>query len=190
MIVNVNQRMWTLFGRKYIVSIDGEKKYEIERRAFSAKGVYEIKDYDTLKEVGIFRNKLMSLKADTEIIIGEKEFHFKQESVKSMKYFCENINAPEEKYLIQAHHGHTTSIFKNQNQVAWWDKKRFVILEGNKYKIEMNFDEDPILFSAFAVLVDNYRISITIGGDIGWEMGNMGKGLTNRNENWKRKKNS
>lgn len=188
MIVNVNQKRWTLFGKKYIVSVNKEKKYKIEREAFSLSSVYKVKDYETSKEIGEFHNKLRSIKANAEIIIGNKRYSFIQDSVRSMKYICEEEKKLSGKYVIQANRGYSTSIFKGQIQVGQWIKRSFVILEGNKYQIEMNFDEDPILFSIFAVMVDNYRISITIGGDIGWELGNIGKGLTNKNENWEPKK--
>lgn len=63
----------------------------------------------------------------------------------------------------------------------------FVGLGGHKFQIALNYDENPILISAFIVLVNTFRISITIGGDIGWDVGNMGDGLTYYDPNWKAK---
>lgn len=186
MNVLVKQKMWTLLGRKYIVSVEGEKKYIIERVPFVIKPEYEIKDYETCKVIGTIINKI-KIRADATIIIDNKEYELVQEKLNKMTYHCidkkQNVN-----YTIQGNHGVYVSTYKNDEQIGYWKKKSFVILSGNRYDMEINFDEDPILISAFAVLVDNYRISVTIGGDIGWELGNMGKGLTEFDSNWKPKK--
>ena len=186
MNVLVKQKRWTLFGKKYIVSVGNEKKYIVERVAFSIKPVYELKDFETWKLLGTIKNKIR-FKADAIIKIGENEFEFKQEKVNAMTYNCID-NSTGDQYLIQGNSVDNVSAFKNGEQIACWRKRRFVILDGNSYDLVQNFDECPILLSSFAILVDNYRISITVGGDIGWELGNMGKGLTRFNDNWKPKK--
>ena len=186
MNVLVKQKRWTLLGRKYIISIQDEKKYIIERVPFSIKPEYEIKDYETWKLIGTIKNKI-KLKADAIIKIGDSEFEFKQEKLNTMTYNCIDKIAGDE-FLIQGNSGDNISTFKNNKQIAFWIKKRFVILDGNRYDMTMDYDANPILLGSFAILVDNYRMSVTIGGDIGWELGNMGKGLTEFNKNWKPKK--
>ena len=187
MNVLVKQKKWTLLGRKYIVSVEGAKKYIIERVPFVIKPEYEIKDYDTWKVIGKIKNRI-KLKADAIISIGNKEYELVQEKLNKMTYHCIS-KQPKVKYTIKGNHGAYVSTYKNNEQIGYWKKKSFVILSGNRYDMEINYDEDPILISAFAVLVDNYRMSITIGGDIGWELGNIGKGLTEFNPNWKPKRN-
>jgi len=186
MNVQVKQKKWTLLGRKYIVSVENEKKYIIERVPFVIKPEYEIKDYETWNVIGTIKNKI-KFRADAIIRIRNEEYQFVQEKFNRMTYQClDKQNNCE--YMIQGNHGSWVSTFKNNLQIGYWKKKSFVILSGNRYDVVMNFDEDPILLSAFAVLVDNYRISVTVGGDIGWELGNMGKGLTEFNTNWKPEK--
>ena len=186
MNVLVKQKKWTLLGRKYIVSVKEEKKYIVERISFSIKPEFEIKDFETWKLIGTIKNKIR-FKADAIIKIGEREFEFKQEKLNTMTYNCID-KTNDDKYLIQGNSGNNVSAFKNGEQVGYWKKKSFVILEGNRYDLVQNFDDDPILLSSFAILVDNYKMSIRIGGGIGWELGNMGKGLTLFNENWVPKK--
>lgn len=181
MNVLVKQKIWTLRGRKYIVSVADKKKYIIEDVPFSLTE-YEIKDYKTWKVIGSIKNKI-KFKADAIITIRNKEYRFTQEKFNKMTYQCSDKQTKHQ-YTIQGNHGVWISIFKNNEQIGFWKKKSFVILSGNKYDLLMNFDEDPILLSSFAVLVDNYRISIKVGGDVGWELGNMGKGLTEFNANW------
>lgn len=185
MNVLVKQKRCTLLGRKYIISIDDEKKYIIERVPFSIKPEYEIKDYKTWKLIGTIKNRI-KLKADAIINIGNAQLEFKQEKLNTMTYNCIDKVTGDE-FLIQGNYGNSVSALKNNKQIAYWIKKKFVILDGNRYKMTMDYDANPLLLSSFVILVDNYRISVIIGGDIGWELGNMGKGLTTFNENWKPK---
>lgn len=118
MIVNVKQTNGTLFWKKYFVAIDGKNKCEIKRRIFSLKSVFEIRDYETSKEIGFFKNKLISLLADSEIEIGSEKYSFRQEPLKTMKFNCQNQNDEDENYLIQSHVDNSTSIFRNNTQIA------------------------------------------------------------------------
>ena len=83
MNVLVKQKKWTLLGRKYIVSVEGAKKYIIERVPFVIKPEYEIRDYDTLKVIGKIKNRI-KLKADAIISIGNKEYELIQEKLNKL----------------------------------------------------------------------------------------------------------
>ena len=116
MNVLVKQKRWTLLGRKYIISVQDEKKYIIERVPFSINPEYEIKDYETWKLVGTIKNKI-KIKADAIIKIGDSEFEFKQEKLNTMTYNCID-KTTENEFLIQGNSGDNVSTFKNKKQIA------------------------------------------------------------------------
>lgn len=185
MKVTVKQKMWTLGGSKYDVLIQGEKKFLVASDPLSIKSNYEIKDYNSWERLGSIKNESVML-ANAFISIAEKEYRFSQENIKEMTYECLNL-VTSDTYLVQGNKGSCVTVYKNHEQIAYWRKKSFIVLKGHRFNIEMNYDEDPLLVSLFAILVNRYSISVSVGGDIGWFMGNTAKGLTDFNEKWRAK---
>ena len=185
MEVIVQHKIFSLLYRKYIVTIDNEKRYIIQAIPFRYFE-YQIKDYQSLINIGEMTYEL-KLRADAKISIWNKEYVFSQEKWDQMIYDCVEKNSSI-RYRIQGNHGIRTSVYKSGEQIAYWEKKNYILLSGVKYSLQMNYDEDPVLLSLFAILVDKFRKSLSVGGGfISWEVGNMGKGLTEFDKSWKSK---
>ena len=59
-------------------------------------------------------------------------------------------------YLIYGHRGRKYSIFKNDIQGAWWDRKAVTWFAGDNYKIIADKDCDIDLIISFCLIVDNF----------------------------------
>jgi len=57
-------------------------------------------------------------------------------------------------YVFQEHRGHSRSLFKNDLQVAAFEKRMVRFFERDVYTIHANKDENPILLSALALYSD------------------------------------
>lgn len=187
MKVYVKQDKITFFGRRYVV-FNGKKKILVIRRLWLTPiPKYKITEYATGKELGKMQNKFLSFRGNANITLPNGTFKFDQESINSMKYECNSLADPSTHYQLQGNKGFSGSIYKDKNQIGQWNKNQFVIFDGDAYELDLDFDADIPLIASMMVLVDTYRISVTIGGDIGWEVGNIGKGLKSRKTNWKPK---
>lgn len=184
MKIVIKQNKIKIFGSRY-TAFQGEKKlFVIQRLFLSLFPIYKIVDYLTGERIGIIQNKLFALRGSAIISIPTGAFNFEQESVRSMKYRCEEINGFASSYELNGNSGFTGSITKNNVQIGEWVKNKLVFFEGDTYELELDFDADILLIACTIVLMDKFRISIKIGGDIGWELGNIGKDLQTRNSNW------
>lgn len=89
----------------------------------------------------------------------------------------------EHLFQLYGHNGNKYSIFKNQNQIAYWEKNNLIIGEKDSYEIIANDSEDVLLLTAFCICVDNAKnnfhneLSI-LKFDIGFK-GNMLKKFDN-----------
>lgn len=190
MKVFVKQDKITIFGRRYVIYQNEKKRFTIRRLWLTPIPKYVITEHLSGIKIGMIRNKFLSLRANAVISIPSGDFKFEQESIKSMKYTCIATTKETEKYNLKGHKGFTGSIYRNNEQIGQWNKNRFVMFDGDAYEVDLDFDADIVLIASMMVLVDTYRISLTVGGDIGWEIGNIGKALQKRNTNWSPKENS
>jgi hypothetical protein len=60
-------------------------------------------------------------------------------------------------YDIYGHRGRKYSIYKNDQQVAWWDKEAVGWFAGDNYKIFANANSDPELLISFCLVIGNFR---------------------------------
>jgi uncharacterized protein YxjI len=190
MKVFVKQDKITIFGRRYVVYQDKKKLFTIQRLWLTPIPKYVITEYSSGERIGRIQNKFLTLRGNAVISIPNGNFKFEQESINSMKYTCKVIGKETDNYDLKGHKGFTGSIYKNKEQIGQWNKNQFVIFDGDAYEIDLDFDSDILLIASMMVLVDTYRISVTVGGDIGWEIGNIGKELQKENTNWSPKENN
>jgi hypothetical protein len=59
-------------------------------------------------------------------------------------------------YDLYGHRGRKYSIYKNDIQVAWWDKNAVSWFSGDNYKITADKDCDVALIIFFCLIIDNF----------------------------------
>jgi uncharacterized protein YxjI len=186
MEIFIKQNMFSFFGRKYIVYANGEKRYSIRRLWLTPLPKYKIKDSRTNTVIGTIQNKFLYFRAHAKIILNSGNYAFEQKSLGSKKYSCKQLEGAMDQYEIKGHEGFECSIFKNENQIGNWTKNQLVIFDKDIYEIHLDYDAQIPLIAAMVVLVDTYSMSVTIGGDIGWNI-SLGKKQSKKKSGWKPK---
>lgn len=77
------------------------------------------------------------------------------------------------------------SIYKNDEQIAWWDKKAISVMAGDQYTITANDNCDKLLLTTFCLAMDNFTRAQKQGGLVKYDIGNMGFNTRDFNENWR-----
>ncbi len=178
MKILVKQNKITIFGRQYNVYQNKKKLFTIRRLWPTLIPKYVITENPSGKRIGGIQNKFLSLTANAMISLPSGEYKFNQEGMNSMNYTCSNSTKEgSDIFNLSGNKGFSGSIYKNKEQIGKWNKNQFVFLDGDSYEIDLDVDSDILLIASMMILVDTYRISVIIGGDMGWEIGNIGKGL-------------
>ena len=85
---------------------------------------------------------------------GNKIFEFKEINNIKLVFRCQ-IN--EDNYQLFGHNGNKYSIFKNNEQIAFWEGSEIILGEQDYYEIVANDNEDILLLSTFCICIDNSK---------------------------------
>ena len=187
MKVYVKQRKITLFGNKYIVYKDDRELYVVRRILLSIKRKYEISQYYTGQTIGTIENGLLSFKANATVSIPSGKYKVVQKSFNSLKFKCRNQDSSHSEIEMKGSKGYSGNIYENSKQIGRWNKNKFIVFHGDAFEMVLDYDVDLELMIALMVIVDMFRIQIKIGGEIGWDTGNIARGLERGNTVWRPK---
>ena len=79
---------------------------------------------------------------------------YEPENIWNLKDRMFKFNYNDSTYVFQEHRGHSCSLFKNEIQVAAFEKRMFNFFEHDVFRIYANNDENPILLSCLALYSD------------------------------------
>lgn len=106
------------------------------------------------KHLSIKINKQFHLfKANYKISLDHTTCIFQTVSYLKSHFRCQFAG---DRYDIYGHRGRKYSIFRNEEQVGWWEKEIITWLEGDRYRIIANDDDNAKLLIAFCLIIDNY----------------------------------
>lgn len=108
---------------------------------------------------------------------------------RTYRYECKQIWKPVdicegngEKYLIYEHRGRKCSVFRDDRQIAWFEKNKVAWGNGNEYEIEMDSDADLIVILCIVLTMnssdDKNSETVTI------DFGNVGSEARPFDESW------
>ena len=184
MEIDVNQAKIAI-GDKYKIFIDGQQIYLATRQLLQL-----------LPEINLFKvgeersrmtiNKRFSwIKAKYDITRWDNNvLPFRTTSIWKTQYQCQQ--GPDS-YGIYGHLGRKYSIFKNDTQVAWWDKQAVTWFAGDNYKIIADRDCDVDLIVTFCLVVDNFSSEDHSGNTVSIDLGSIGFGQKKFDHNWQPK---
>jgi uncharacterized protein YxjI len=181
MEIDINQKKISI-GDKYQIFIDGQQTHFASRKLWRLMpeiNLFEIGD-DT-PEITINR-RLSWFRARYDITRGTNTvLQFRTKSFWKHHYQCQSA---ADNYDIYGHRGRKYSIYKNDVQVAWWDKKAVTWFAGDNYKITADKDCDVDLIISFCLVVDNFSSDDHGDKAVTYNVGNIGFQAKKFDQNW------
>jgi uncharacterized protein YxjI len=171
MEIDINQQKIAI-GEKYKIFIEGQLTHTASTESFSLLAVVYLFD-NNLKERKLTINRRFSwFKAKYDITRHDKtSLSFWTKSLWKKHFQCQYDS---DLYDIYGHRGRKYSVFKNNEQVAWWDKKKITWFEGDNYKIIADNNSDYELIIAFCLIIDNYSSNDKGKNSMKIDFGNIG----------------
>jgi hypothetical protein len=81
--------------------------------------------------------------------------------------------------------GRKYSVYKNDKQIAWWDKQAVSWFNGDNYTIIADSDADYELIIAFCLIIDNQYNNNDNSNTVTFDFGNIGGQVRKFNTDWK-----
>lgn len=172
MEIDINQKKISI-GDKYQIFIEGQQAYSASRQLLQL--LPEINLFQTNSGGGArmtIKKRLSWFKAKYDITRWDNNvFQFRTKSIWKLHYQCQ---FGPDTYDIYGHRGRKYSVYKNDIQVAWWDKKAVSWFAGDNYKITADKDCDIDLIISFCLIVDNFSYNDKDGNTVTYDLGNIG----------------
>lgn len=170
------------FGDNYSISIGGEQKYTASSPFF-----YWPKQINLYAEPG----QALKLRLQKNWGFSATSFDLTKDAGDVFKFRSKNFWKPDYScqsetvsYEIYGHVGYSYSVFRNDIQVAWWEKNN-IIDGGDTYTIEADSDCDYELIIGFCIIIDAAHSNSSSAGAI--DLGNIGPESRKFDRNWRPK---
>ena len=185
MTIDINQHKIAI-GDKYNIYFDKELAFKASTKLFRFfLSTIILTDLQGRQMVTIER-KFNWLKAKYIISgIDNSNWTFKTKQLWKMHYDCQ---VGSDKYDLYGHKGRKVSIFKNDKQVAFFDKSAVSWFEGDNYKIIADDDCHPTLLTSFVLIWDNFFSNDREDSTVTYDLGNIGPQARTFDKNWIPKK--
>ena len=182
MDIDINQKKISM-GDKYQIFIDGQQRYSASRQLLQLLPEINLFETNAGGRARVTINRRLSwFKAKYDITRWDNNvFQFRTKSVWKLHYQCQ---FGPDIYDIYGHRGRKYSIYKNDIQVAWWDKKAVSWFAGDNYKITAEKDCDIDLIISFCLIADNFLNIDNDGNTVTYDLGNIGFQDKKFNNTW------
>ena len=172
MEIDINQKKISI-GDKYQIFTDGQQTYSATRRLLQLLPEINLFQNNNSGRARMTINKHLSwFKAKYDITRWDNNvLQFRTNSIWKLHYQCQ---FGSDTYNIYGHKGRKYSIYKNETQVAWWDKKAVIWFAGDNYKIIADKDCDVDLIISFCLIIDNFSSNDHDGKTVTYDLGNLG----------------
>jgi uncharacterized protein YxjI len=161
MLIQIKQHKISL-GAKYDILVNGTPRYKAAAKLLQLLSEIHLTTQDGAQVLALKR-KPAFLKIVYKITrpTGE-EMLFTTKSWWKGHYQCtarttSPISGSDtiENYDIYRQKGRIYSVYRNDQQVAWWTKKAFSVLAGDEYTITVNDDADLEMLAIFCLIIDD-----------------------------------
>lgn len=186
MVVQIKQNSVSI-NDSYTIFVDGALKYIAESKLFKLKTNIGIFQKDAEKSIIEIRKNSIEKKANYAIVDfrNEKIYEFEDINNIKLKYRCE---IKDDFYTINGNPQNKFSIFKNNFQIAYFQKSFSIVGEGNFYELICDDDAEIIILISFVLCIDNNLKNFSINRNpFAIDFGFFGQMLDKFDENWKPK---
>ncbi|MFT3933583.1 MAG: hypothetical protein QM726_08220 [Chitinophagaceae bacterium] len=184
MEIDINQKKISI-GDKYQIFTDGVQTNRAAAKLF--RFFAEINLFDTENDFPLMTIKRRFAFFKAKFDLTRKDgilYEFTTVSFWKSHFQC---TAGRDMYDIYAHRGRKYSVYKNDKQVAWWDKNAVSWFNGDNYKIIADRDCDKILIISFCLAVDNYANSDKEKRTVNFNIGRLGPQARKFDAGWQPK---
>lgn len=160
-------------GDKYNIFTNGQPTYKASKQLLQLLAEIRLFESNGITPHVVINRRFTWLKPAYDITNKNRQvLTFRTRSFWKRHYQCQSSS---DIYDIYRHKGLKYSIFKNNQQIAWWEKSTITWFEGDNYRIIANDDCDTELIISFCLIIDNISghhdtqiITINIG-NIGFQ---------------------
>jgi len=171
MRIDINQKKIAI-GDKYAVFIDGQHAYKASNELFRLLSVINLfKDAETTARLTISKQWFFFKPKYTISLQNQGVVEFRADSWWEMHYRC---HCSPDMYDIYGHRGRKFSVYRNNRQVAWWEKNAVSWFEGDNYVITADNDCHVELIIAFCLIIDNHKSKRHGDNAVSYDIGNIG----------------
>ncbi|NIK92847.1 hypothetical protein GZ212_11845 [Mangrovimonas sp. CR14] len=185
MTIDINQHKIAI-SDKYNIYVDNELTYKSRTKLFRFFLSEIILSNFQDRQIATIERKFDWLKAKY-IFSGHDvgDWTFRTIRIWKMHYKCQ---IGKDSYDIYGHKGRKVSIFKNDQQIAWFDKSAVSWFEGDNYHLIANDNCNPILLTSFVLIWDNFFNNDSENSTVTYDFGNIGPEARKFDRNWRPKK--
>jgi len=181
MEININQKKITI-GDKYQIFIDGQQTHAAAAKFFRLFPEINLVELNSSSTVITLKKKFALFVAKYDITRLDNSFlEFKTKSFWKSHFECVSGT---DTYDIYGHRGRKYSVYKNNTQVAWWDKKAVTWFNGDNYTIIANNNCDYNLIISFCLIVDNYKSNDSEKSTLNIDVGRIGPQAKKFDPSW------
>ena len=171
MEIDINQKKISI-GDKFQVFIDGLQTHHAAAKIFRVFAEINLFDMNSDFPLITIKKRFSFFRARYDISKRDGvHYRFITISFWKAHYQC-TIGA--DVYDIYGHRGRKYSVYKNDCQVAWWDKKAVTWFNGDNYKIIADKNADTAFIIAFCLTIDNYSSNDKDKKAVNFNIGRIG----------------
>lgn len=167
MIIDINQKKISV-GDRYEIFTDTGPTHRASSKIFRLFSEIDLFENGSDLALLTIKRKFSLFKAKYDInLLDGLTIEFRTASFWKGHYYCEHV---ADRYDIYRHNGRKCSIYCNDRQIAWLDKKMVSWFNGDNYTIVADRNCNKNLVIAFCLIIDNYASKgekNTINIDIG-----------------------
>jgi uncharacterized protein YxjI len=184
MEIDINQKKISI-GDKYQIFIDGQQTHYASSQIFRLLAEIHLFDAGNGGPVAVLKKNWAFFHTSFDITRKDNNIlEFRTTSFWKRHYTCQ---VGQDLYDIYGHRGRKYSIYRNDKQVAWWDKQAVSWFNGDNYKIVADRDCDYELIISFCLIIDNSQSNSNDGGALRIDAGNIGPQARKFDSSWQPK---
>jgi uncharacterized protein YxjI len=183
MKIDINQKAISI-GDKYTIFINGNQEYFASLKLFTLLPVISLFSSNDPQPILVIKRRFSFLKPKFDITGNTDTCKFTTISLWQHHYQCIKGN---DTYDIYEHTKRKCSIYKNDNQIAFWEHEMVSWLDGDNYSLYADNNCDKELLIALCLILDNYEHNDHNKSMVNIDVGNIGWGLKKFDSNWRPK---
>ena len=152
MEIDINQKKISI-GDKYKIFVDGQQTHTASRKLFRWLTEIHLSKIGSNNPKYVIKRRWALSKLEFDLRNWNNNvFEFRTKNFWKLHFYC---RVGHDYYEIFGHRGRKYSIYKNNVQIAYWDKEAVTLYKGDNYKIIADDDSDYELLISFCLIIDN-----------------------------------